>query len=124
MQKDFSEIMNDVLSENLTLRAALEAAFNAGMDASNPPIASSVQIVIAPRGWIFIGYTHEDKEERKLIIEKCNVIRTWGTTKGLGELTGGPLSGTKLDKCATTRIPIDAVIAQIDCEDSKWQTHL
>jgi hypothetical protein len=119
-----TELINSVVNCEISLKAALEAAFDEGMDASNPPVASSVQIVIAPRGWIFIGYTHEDKEERKLIIERCNVLRVWGTTKGLGELTSGPLSGTKLDKCATTRIPIDAVIAQIDCEDLKWQTHL
>jgi hypothetical protein len=124
MKKDFSEVMNDVLSENLTLRAALEAAFAAGMDAANPPIASNVQIVIAPRGWIFIGYVYLDAALKNLVINKCNVIRTWGTSKGIGELINGPLSGTKLDKCGTTRIPIDAVIAQIDCEDLKWQTHL
>lgn len=108
-------IIVKVVSGDLTLKAALE-------EAARPSEASKVQIVIAPRGWVFIGYTVET--EGKLIITKANTIRVWGTTKGLGELVTGPTASTKLDPCGTVRIPMDAVIALIDCEVSSWETKL
>ncbi len=52
------------------------------------------------------------------------MIRIWGTEKGLGELISGPTSKTKLDPCGTTRIPLDAIVALIDCEESKWEKKL
>jgi hypothetical protein len=111
----FEEIMQKVVSGEMNLKQALEAA-------SQPPKASQVQIVIAPRGWVFVGYTVET--EGKLIITKANTIRVWGTSKGLGELVTGPTSSTKLDPCGTVRIPMDAVIALIDCEVSSWEKKL
>ncbi len=111
----FEDIMQKVVSGEMNLKQALEAA-------SQPSRASQVQIVIAPRGWVFVGYTEE--KEGKLIISRANTIRIWGTTKGLGELVTGPTSSTKLDPCGTVRIPMEAVIATIDCEVSKWEKKL
>lgn len=108
------ELMKKIVAGEITTRAALESL--------QPKIESKVHIVIAPRGWIFIGYTH--KEDNNLVIERANVIRVWGTTKGLGELITGPTKDTKLDQCGTTRIPLDAIIALIDCEESKWETKI
>jgi hypothetical protein len=47
-------------------------------------------------------------------------LRVWGTTKGLGELVNGPLSGTKLDKVGILRIPNRAIISIIDVEQKAW----
>lgn len=109
------EIIAKVLNSEITLKAALESV-------AGPKPESKVQIVIAPRGWVFVGYTHET--DKHLVIERANVIRVWGTTKGIGELINGPLKDTKLDYCGTTRIPLGAVLAQIDVEESKWQSKI
>ena len=111
----YEEIIAKVCSGELTLKAALESV-------AGPKPASQVQIVIAPRGWVFVGYTHET--EKHLVIERANVIRVWGTTKGIGELINGPLKDTKLDSCGTTRIPLGAVLAQIDVEEKAWQSKI
>jgi hypothetical protein len=109
------EIIAKLVNGEMTLKAALESV-------AVPKPESKVQIVIAPRGWVFIGYTHET--DKHLVIERCNVIRSWGTTKGIGELITGPTKETKLDPCGTTRIPLGAVLAQIDAEESKWQSKI
>jgi hypothetical protein len=109
------EIIAKVIGGELSLKDALNSV-------SVPKPESKVQIVIAPRGWVFIGYTYET--EKHLVIERANVIRVWGTTKGIGELINGPLKDTKLDSCGTTRIPLGAVLAQIDAEESKWQSKI
>ena len=114
---DIDVLLQKIINGEIGMRAALESV-------CLPKPESRVQIVIAPRGWIFVGYTHEDKESNKLVIERCNVIRVWGTEKGLGELINGPKVNTKLDPCRIARIPMDAIIAQIDCEESKWETKI
>lgn len=111
----FESIISKVVSGELSLKAALESV-------SVPKPESKVQIVIAPRGWVFVGYVHET--DKHLVIERANVIRVWGTTKGIGELINGPLKDTKLDPCGVTRIPLGAVLAQIDAEESKWQSKI
>ena len=110
----FEEIIAKVVSGELTLKAAFEAV--------SPKTESKVQIVIAPRGWVFVGYTHET--DKHVVIERSNVIRIWGTTKGIGELINGPLKDTKLDACGLTRIPLGAVLALIDVEELKWQSKI
>ena len=54
-------------------------------------------VVILQRGWIVVGDLF--KSNSKYWIDNGSVIRSWGTSEGLGELAiKGPLSGTKLDK--------------------------
>ena len=109
------EIITKVIGGELSLKAALESV-------AAPRPESKVQIVIAPRGWVFVGYTHET--DKHLVIERANVIRIWGTTKGIGELINGPLKDTQLDTCGVTRVPLGAVLAQIDVEERKWQSKI
>lgn len=79
----------------------------------------SKQIVIAQRGWVFVGDVETAGEQ--VIITNAQCIRRWGTTKGLGELaTGGPKSATVLDTMGTVRLHALAVVATLDCEASKW----
>lgn len=78
------------------------------------------QIVIAQRGWVFVGNVERSGDDVTITDAKC--IRRWGTTKGLGELAaGGPLKSTVLDPIGTVRLHALAVVASIDCEESKWQ---
>lgn len=64
------------------------------------------RIIVAERGWIFAGDC-EDHSDGFVTIHNASNIRVWGTTKGLGELNKGPLSGTKHDKYGTVKcLPI------------------
>lgn len=77
------------------------------------------QIIIAQRGWVFVGdvTTNDDN----VVIENAACIRRWGTAKGLGELAAnGPTKTTVLDNMGTVRLHALAVVATIDCEAGKW----
>ena len=77
------------------------------------------QIVIAQRGWIFIGDVDRSGDDVTITGAKC--IRRWGTTKGLGEIAkGGPTKNTVLDDMGTVRLHALAVIASLDVEAEKW----
>lgn len=79
-----------------------------------------IKIVVLQRGWVMVGRLERDESECKL--HSASVIRTWGTSKGLGEIAmNGPLSGTKLDKCGgLVEFDYLTVVAAISCEESKW----
>ena len=77
------------------------------------------QIVIAQRGWVFVGDVERDGDDVKINNASC--IRRWGTTKGLGELAkDGPKPNTVLDQMGTVRLHSLAVVASIDCEATQW----
>jgi hypothetical protein len=69
-----------------------------------------VRIIIADRGWVFVGNC-EDHENGSVTITNCRNIRKWGTTAGLGELIDGPKSGTVADSYGTVKCMPIATIA-------------
>ena len=78
-----------------------------------------IQIVIAQRGWVFVGDISRSGDDVTISNAKC--IRRWGTTEGIGELARkGPLQDTILDDAGTVRIHALAIVATLDCEESKW----
>ena len=77
------------------------------------------QIVIADRGWVFVGETSQT--ETGVVIHNAAVVRRWGTTRGLGQLAKeGPTPDTRLDPCSTVHIPTGSVVAIMECEP--WPT--
>ena len=78
-----------------------------------------IKIVVVDRGFVYVGHVTEGPDF--LVITSAKNIRIWGTTKGLGELVNGPLSGTKLDSVGTVRVPLRALISLIDVEQTKWK---
>ena len=79
-----------------------------------------IQIVVLQRGWVVVGAVTRDGQQ--LIISKANVIRRWGTTKGLGEIAaGGPTATTTLDPAGTVHVHELAVVMAMDCDPSKWE---
>ncbi len=81
------------------------------------------QIVIAERGWIYVGRT--SREGDLVVITDAQNVRRWGTSKGLGELSAnGPLAKTQLDPYGTVRIHVLAVIGALDCNDAIWDAWL
>ena len=79
-----------------------------------------IKIVVLDRGFVYIGSVKIDGDF--VVITGAKNIRVWGTTKGLGELINGPLSGTKLDAAGVVRAPVRALILLIDVEQSKWNS--
>lgn len=83
-------------------------------------IRNGFGIVIADRGWVYVGDIEDDGVECE--ITNCNVIRRWGTENGLGQLAlEGPQKNTKLDPCGTVIVPKHAKIAIIVSEKSLWK---
>ena len=87
-------------------------------------INSDIKIVVLQRGWIVVGRFERNGTQCKL--HNASVIRSWGTTWGLGEIAeGGPTSTTKLDKCkGVVEFDYMTVVLTIDCESKKWQSKL
>ena len=80
---------------------------------------SKKQIVILNRGWVIVGDYPEKGDECTL--SDASVIRTWGTTKGLGELAeNGPLTATKLDSCPNVHFHKMTMVARMDVNEQKW----
>ncbi len=81
---------------------------------------SEIKIVILQRGWVFVGKFSKDGSVCKL--SSASNIRTWGTTKGLGELASdGPTDSTKLDKINDVTFHELSVVAMIDCDKNSWK---
>ena len=87
------------------------------------PSDSPVRIVVLQRGWVCVG-RYEVLAEDAHILRDASVIRVWGTSKGLGELTAGPTSKTVLDKAGAVRFHPLAVVLTIDAEESSWAARL
>lgn len=90
---------------------------------SQAPKNSNIKIVVLQRGWVFIGRWSQSGDMCSL--DDAYVIRTWGTTKGLGELAlEGKQSNTKLDVAGHIEFHILTVVAILNCNDKKWDKEL
>ena len=79
--------------------------------------------MIPQRGWVAVGYFSHEMEQCKL--QRASIIRSWGTTRGLGQIAiDGPTSSTKLDKCPTLHFHELTVIATMECVEGKWTDKL
>ena len=78
-----------------------------------------LQIVVLDRGWVFVGYVSEDGEY--VYIDNANVVRTWGTDKGLGQIAmNGPTSSTVLDPVSRVRCSERARLFMLECTEDAW----
>jgi hypothetical protein len=86
---------------------------NSGEQTCTPSIAGQ-HIVVLDRGFVYVG----DVTIRGdfLHVTKAKNIRYWGTSRGLGQLRNGPLSGTKLDDVGEIIAPMRALIHLVPCQ--------
>lgn len=92
-------------------------------DSVNQTITGNIKIVVLQRGWVMVGYFERTGNDCKL--SKASIIRSWGTTKGLGEIATGPTKDTKLDKCnGLVEFDYLTVVAMVSCEEKSWATKL
>ncbi len=82
---------------------------------------SEIKIVILQRGWVMVGRFERKGSDCKLT--QASVIRSWGTTKGLGEIAeNGPTSTTKLDACyGVVAFDYLTVVATLSVNEGKWK---
>ena len=97
--------MNETL-ETITING-IEYVQKSAIVESAPQTIGEKRIIVADRGWVFVGDC-EDHDDGSVTIRNAQNIRNWGTTRGLGELATGPVSGkTKYDPYGVVRcIPI------------------
>lgn len=82
-------------------------------------MAKELKIIVAQRGWVYIGEYRKDGTDH--VLENAQVIRRWGTTKGLGQLAQeGPIENTKLDPLGTVRVHELAAVALVDVTSTNW----
>lgn len=84
----------------------------------------NIRIVILQRGWIMVGRFERNGSDCKL--HNAAVIRSWGTSKGLGEIANdGPTSNTKLDPTnGLVEFDYLTVVATISCVEKSWGKYL
>ena len=83
---------------------------------------SDIRIVILQRGWTMVGRFAQKGSQCTLT--NASVIRRWGTTRGLGEITAaGPTPKTVLDPVGEVSFHELTVIATLACESDKWAPH-
>lgn len=79
-----------------------------------------ITLVVASAGHVFLA--------RKVLFDgdfyhlhEAQIIRSWGTKRGLNQLVRGPTPNTVLDDAAplVTVLPA-AVLMLIPCDESKW----
>ena len=91
------------------------------------PIAtdSPIKIVILQRGWAMVGRYGLDADTQIITLDSAAVIRTWGTTCGLGEIAaGGPTASTKLDPAGRVTAHLLTTVAMLDCNAEAWAGRL
>jgi len=79
-----------------------------------------LRIIIADRGWVFVGHA-KALGDGGYSMHDARPVRRWGTTRGLGELAQeGPKSGTKIDAACPVTVPTHSVVAVLDCNPEAW----
>jgi hypothetical protein len=75
-------------------------------DSIVPAKLGDKRIIIADRGWVFVGDC-TDESDGTVTIRNAKNIRKWGTTTGLGQLVNGPTGNTVADEYGTVKcLPI------------------
>lgn len=82
-----------------------------------------IKIAILQRGWVMVGKFGQ--EGPNCFLEEAAVIRSWGTSKGIGEIAlNGPTDSTKLDPCGGVKFHELTTVAILDCNQDKWKKAL
>jgi hypothetical protein len=83
-----------------------------------------MRIVVLTGGFVFVCKEFDDTQEQ-LTLTKVRCIRVWGTTEGLGQLTGGPTKDTKLDAVIpVVAAPKASLIFSFEVVADAWGKHL
>lgn len=82
-----------------------------------------MNIIVLQRGWVVVGCLSKTGTEYSL--KNGAVIRSWGTTKGLGEIAeNGPTKDTKLDPIPDSKFHELTAVIRIECAESNWKNKI
>lgn len=83
---------------------------------------NGVRIAVVDNGFVFIGILDciQTLHGSMVIISNAKNIRSWGTSKGLGELKDGPLSQTITDEVGTMTVPLSRIVFTFATNAKKW----
>jgi len=98
--------------ETITLNGKTYIEFDPNKKDIKPALDTDHIIVIAQRGWIFIGFKDKSIKD-EIVLLSADVVRSWSNGKGIGGLAEDK-SGYILDPVGTIRLPNEAVIAVIE----------
>ena len=101
----------------------LRSVFGSKITTNQDVLVTEVLNLVLQRGWVVVGrYT---RKGQYVYLTDANIIRSWGTTKGLGELAfSGPTSDTKLDPLPELEAHILTVVLTTQCVGEKWEQKL
>ena len=111
--------------DDLTIGQARKLAAQFAAVSNATPAASGRtdhgwNIVVFVSGFVYVGAVETD--DRWVYVANAANIRRWGTSRGLGQLTNGPLPETKLDPAGNVQAPLASLVHMIEVEALKWET--
>lgn len=77
------------------------------------------RIVVLQRGWVAVGNLYQEGDICRL--ENAQIIRSWGTSNGLGELINGPKTSTKLDPAGVLHFHQYGIVCTFKTDEKKWK---
>ena len=98
--------------DTITLNGKQYIEFDPNNKDIKPAVETDHIIVIAQRGWIFIGFKDKSVKD-EIVLLNAEVVRSWSNGKGIGGLAEAK-TGYTLDSVGTIRLANEAVIAVID----------
>lgn len=113
MQIELSELVELLTKQPSSKSNSVNSPADASL-ATASAFPSGQHIVVMDRGFVYVGDVSCD--DRFVRITGAKNIRSWGTTRGLGELRNGPLESTKLDEVGEVVAPFRAVMHFIPCK--------
>lgn len=82
--------------------------------------ATKKQIIVAHRGFVFVGDVEDADGE--VVIHNAKNIRRWGTSYGLGQLAmEGVQPDSMLDDALTVRLHPLSIVCRYDCNGEVWK---
>lgn len=86
------------------------------------PLEVTLELFILHR-WVVIGKP-EAVSENEIIIRDATIVRTWGNSRGAGQLAlQGPTNDTRLDPAGIVTVHPLCIVARIKCNEEKWANH-
>jgi len=83
--------------------------------------ALDLRIVYASHGLVFVGMYSYDATTQVAHLDNAYNVRVFGTSAGLGQLAlHGPQPETVLDYCGVVDIPLNSLVATLQCDVNAW----